>query len=49
MSDYNMYDFTIKETDLIATLHKAAECGCKPLVIINGMYYNIELKESDSK
>ena len=43
MSDYNLYDFTIREADLLRVLKDAAAHGCKPMVIINGMYYNLEL------
>ena len=43
MSDYNRYDFTIREADLLRVLKDAAAHGCKPMVIINGMFYNLEL------
>lgn len=48
MSDYNNYDFTIKEADLLRVLHDAAAHGCQPLVIINGMFYNLELEQTAS-
>ena len=48
MSDYNLYNFTIKEQDLIRVLHEAAKHGCKPLVLINGMYYNLELEQEEA-
>ena len=43
MSDYNNYDFTVKEKDIITVLKDAAAFGCVPMLYINGMYYNIEL------
>lgn len=43
MSDYNMYNFTLEEADLLRVLKQAAVDGCKPCVIINGMYYDINL------
>ena len=48
MSDYNKYDFTIREADLLRVLHDAARHGCKPLVLINGMYYNLDLDLAQS-
>ena len=44
MSDYNLYNFTIEEKDIIRVLHDAASCGCTPLILINGMYYNVKLE-----
>lgn len=46
MGDYKLFPeevWTIKEKDLIRVLHEAAKHGCKPLALINGMYYNLEL------
>lgn len=43
MSDYNRYDFTIREADLLQVLHDAAAHGCRPMVIINGEFYDVEL------
>lgn len=43
MSDYNQFNFTIKESDLLRVLRDAAAHGCQPLVLINGMYYNLDL------
>lgn len=48
MSDYNQYDFTIKEEDLLRVLHDAAAHGCQPLVVINGMFYNLKLEQTPS-
>lgn len=48
MSDYNQFDFTIKEEDLLRVLHDAAAHGFQPLVVINGMYYNLKLKNITS-
>lgn len=48
MSDYNQYDFTIKEEDLLRVLHDAAAHGCQPLVVINGMFYNLKLEQTSS-
>lgn len=46
MSDYNRYDFTIKEADLLRVLHDAAAHGYQSLVVINGMYYNLKLEQT---
>lgn len=43
MSDYNRYDFTIREADLLRVLKDAAAHGCKPMVIINGEFYDVKL------
>lgn len=43
MSDYNRYDFTIREADLLRVLKDAAAHGYKPTVIINGEFYDVEL------
>lgn len=48
MSDYNQYDFTIREEDLLRVLKDAAAHGYEPMVIINGMYYNVKLKNIPS-
>lgn len=48
VSDYNLYDFTIREADLLRVLKDAAAHGCKPMVIINGMFYNLELDKIPS-
>lgn len=45
MTDYNMYDFTVKEKDLIRVLHLAKNSGNDPLLLINGMYYDLELEQ----
>ena len=44
MSDYNLYDFTIREADLLRVLKDAASHGYQPLVMINGEFYNLELE-----
>ena len=44
MSDYNRYSFTVKEDDVLRVLHDAASAGVQPLLYINGMFYNVELK-----
>lgn len=41
MSDYNLYDFSIKESELIKAIQAARKAGFEPLIVINGMYYNI--------
>lgn len=48
MSDYNNYDFTIEEKDLLRVLHDAAAHGYQPTVIINGMYYDLKLESIPS-
>lgn len=48
MSDYNHFDFTIKEEDLLRVLHDAAAHGCQPLLVINGMFYNLKLEQTPS-
>lgn len=47
MSDYNLYNFTIKEKDLLRVLHDAENCGYRPMVIINGMYYELKLESKE--
>ena len=48
MSDYNQFNFTIKEKDLLRVLKDAAAHGYQPLVLINGMYYNLDLELSSA-
>lgn len=48
MSDYSRYNFTIKEADLLRVLREADADGYKPLIIINGMYYDLELEPAPS-
>ena len=48
MSDYNLYDFTIHEADILRVLKDAAAHGCKPMIIINGMFYNLEMENIPS-
>ena len=43
MSDYNLYSFTIAEEDILRVLRDAVSAGCKPLLLINGMFYNIKI------
>ena len=43
MQDFNRYNYTIKESDLLRVLKDAAAHGCKPIVIINGEFYDVEL------
>jgi len=45
MSDYNRYDFTIKESDLLRVMREAAAGGLAPMVYINGMFYNVQLED----
>ena len=49
MSDYNLYDFTINSDEqLLEAVHNAAKHGYPPMVLINGMYYELPyLKEKD--
>lgn len=49
MSDYNQYNFTIKEADLLRVLHDAARAGCRASVVINGMFYDVELDDQGDK
>lgn len=44
MSDYNRYDFTIKESDILRVMREAAAGGYAPMVYINGMFYNVQLE-----
>ena len=48
MSDYNRYDFTIKESDLLRVIREAAAGGLAPMVYINGMFYNVQLEDIPS-
>lgn len=43
MQDFQRYDYTIREADLLRVLRDAAAHGCKPTVIINGEFYDVEL------
>lgn len=43
MQDFQRYDYTIREADLLRVLRDAAAHGCKPTVIINGEFYNVDL------
>ena len=43
MQDFNRYNYTIKESDLLRVLKDAAAHGCKPTIIINGEFYDVEL------
>lgn len=43
MQDFRRYDYTIREADLLRVLRDAAAHGCKPTVIINGEFYDVEL------
>lgn len=45
MSDYNLYDFTIKEQNVMNTLKNAHGDGYEPMIIINGMYYTIKFEQ----
>ena len=49
MSDYNLYDFSIKESELIKAIQAARKAGFEPLIVINGMYYNIIPNEDEEK
>lgn len=40
-----MYNYTIKEQDLIRTIRNAAEHGYNAMIYINGEYYDIELND----
>ena len=43
MQDFNRYNYTIKESDLLRVLKDAGAHGYKPTVIINGEFYDVEL------
>ena len=43
MQDFRRYGYTIKEADLLHILRDAAAHGCKPTVIINGEFYDVDL------
>ena len=43
MQDFRRYDYTISEGDLLRVLRDASAHGCKPTVIINGEFYDVEL------
>ena len=43
MSDYNLFNFTLREADVLRVLRDAATNGYRPLIMINGMFYNVEL------
>lgn len=43
MQDLRRYDYTIREADLLRVLRDAAVHGCKPTVIINGEFYDVEM------
>ena len=47
MSDYNLFPgcFTIKEQDIIKTLKNARAAGYPPMIIINGLYYDIKFAD----
>lgn len=40
-----MYNYTIKENDLIKTIRNAIENGYNAMVYINGEYYDVELND----
>lgn len=50
MNDYNSFDFTINsDEELLEIIHEAADFGYPPMVLINGMYYELPyLKEKES-
>ena len=43
MNDYNLYDFTVKEADILQVLKDAIAAGITPLLYINGLYYNVQI------
>ena len=49
MSDYNFYNFSIKESNLLKVLNDARDAGYNPMIIINGMYYTIEFDNKTKK
>lgn len=49
MSDYNNYNFTIKADDLLQVLRDSAAHGYSSFVVINGMYYNLDLGDVERK
>lgn len=49
MSDYNLYDFSIKESELIKAIQAARKAGYNPLIVINGMYYDIVPDKDENK
>lgn len=45
MSDYNNFDMSINEDRLLDAIREAKKYGLEPLVMINGLYYTINMKE----
>lgn len=45
MSDYNNFDMCIDEDRLLDAIREAKKYGLEPLVMINGLYYTINMKE----
>ena len=43
MQDFQRYDYTIREDDILRVLRDAAAHGYTPTVIINGEFYDVEL------
>ena len=48
MSDYNLYSFTLKEADILRVLREAVSLGLHPRIIINGMFYDIQMEGGES-
>lgn len=48
MSEYNDYNMTIDEDRLLDAIREAKKYGLEPLVMINGLYYTINMKEKEA-
>lgn len=48
MQDFNRYNFTINENELVRVLKDAQKNGYPPLVIINGEYYNVQFNVEEN-
>ena len=49
MSDYNDYKMSIDENRLLDAIREAKKYGLEPLVMINGLYYTINMKEKEAE
>lgn len=48
MSDYNLYSFDVKASDVLQVLKEAKDSGCSAMLYINGMYYTVNFTEDES-
>lgn len=47
MQNFERYNFTLRENDIVRVMKDAQKNGYSPLVIINGEYYNVEFESED--